>query len=164
MIRGLLARLAGRPARPDRLIFRFFDGRRQRAADPLEVWRSLEAAAGPDWQTLLVLLAVDPPPGTVGAAAEAHRAKQEAAAETLGRAALAAFGVEPLHPYEKRGLTRAERVGLVGAFLNFMGGLAESARCFRGAGGGLRAAPGPDLPGPGGPVAAPEAGPPPVCA
>lgn len=120
-------RLFGRRT-PDRHIFRFWDGSGLRAADPLEAWRAIEAAAGDDWQTHLRMLTADPPPGMAGDTAKAYRAKQEAAAVALGAAAVTAFGVEPLSPTGNRGLTRAERVGLVAKFLSYMADLAERHR------------------------------------
>jgi hypothetical protein len=114
---------------PERFIFRFMDGRgKELAADPLEAWRAIEEAAGPGWPELLRLLTAPPPPGVVGDVAERRRESQEKAAAALGAAACVAFGVGPLSADGKAGMTRSERVGVVASFLNWMGGVAESAR------------------------------------
>lgn len=146
--------------RPERCIFEFYDGRATRYADPMEAWRAIEQAAGPEWPELLRLLTADPPPGTtVGVWADRRREDQEKAAAKLGEAACIAFGVVPLDQATGRGMTRAERVGIVASFLAYMGSLAEQARPFRGAGDGVRAAAGPDVPGDGRPVDAAEGSP-----
>lgn len=133
---SLLGRLLGRRPRgrrAPRSVFEFFDGTAARTADPVAVWYALDEASGAKWQDWLRLIAAEPPPpppgvdvkATLGAVA-ALRESQRKATLDLVAAADRAFGVRGFDG--SGGLTLVERVALVAAYLEYMGGLAGEAK------------------------------------
>lgn len=117
------------PAEPDpqaeRDIFVFHDGTGWRRADPIAVGRRIEDAC-PGFEDHLRTLATqtkDLPPGPVR---DDLKAGQRRATQELVKATRAAFGVRELT--EAEGLTEAETVALLTAFLNWMAAAAGDAR------------------------------------
>lgn len=128
---GWIARLFRR--RDDRRdIFRFWDGARWRAVDPLPASRALDESLGQRVGEVLALLTTPPPPDPPNVDVSAVRAdytrRQTEAALQLADAAGKAFGVLPFDG--AGGLTEAERIRLATRFLVFLHGLAEDARPF----------------------------------
>jgi len=121
-----------RKKKPDpKKTFRYWDGHKWRYADPLEVWSMLDKGTEQDGGALALLKAVaakDPPPGTTGDMLKLYRAKQFKAADTLSLVAGAVFGLPAFNTASGEGLTRADRVALVGGFLDYLGGLAAASR------------------------------------
>lgn len=94
-----------------RTIFRFWDGRRWRNADPLEVTRRLYSVANFHPEETPLMLDNENP---------------QIVAETSGQVAAAvqyAFGVKPL---SSGGLTETECIELLGAFHEYMGTLKKN--------------------------------------
>jgi hypothetical protein len=118
--------------RSPRLIFEFHDGTRRRWVDPVVAWQELTDRCGCDPAELILKLS-DKSPAFGGLAESMNRAKDDAAAK-LSDAVCAAFGVEPLSDASGKpvGLTRPERVALVGRLASYLGGLAAEARPFAG--------------------------------
>jgi len=116
----------------DRQLFRYWDGTRTRYADPVVAWEAMEANAGENWTDLLKLLSAPPPPGVVGEVLKMRQRSQQTAAKKLAEAATIAFGVEPTDDADGQptGLSVSERIALVVAFLDYIGGLAVAARPF----------------------------------
>ena len=112
-----------------RRIYSYWDGRRRRWADPIEIHSRLEEAAGGSWEKLLTTIGAAPPPGA-GQASRAQRAKEQQDAITkLVAAARKAFGASPLDD-KAQGLTEAETVALVADYFQWLGGVADEAGPF----------------------------------
>ena len=138
---GWISRLFGRSrpaifAERDRLIFRFWDGTRQRAADPLDVRAALDEHGGPNWPDLLGVFGLAATEGMpMSPAVQAsHAANVNASVGDLVALTRQAFGVEPFREREDgttTGMTQAETLDLLTSYLTFAQQLEESARPFR---------------------------------
>ncbi len=113
-----------------RHVFTYHDGTRQRRADPLAAVAALEATDPKFAEHLAELDAKEKPdvalpPGVV--ADEVQAGRKEAVAKLL-EATRAAFGLKPLD--DTGGLTEAETMGVLAAFIFWMAKAAEDARPF----------------------------------
>lgn len=116
-----------------RCIFRYFDGRKWRRCDPIEMSRRLEAMGGADWEKNLECVARGPsavPPGAGIRIKEANAKEAAAAVTSLVDTFRKSFDVPPLDD-AGRGLTDGEVIELAAAFYLFLGGLADEAIPFQ---------------------------------
>ena len=111
-----------------RRIFTYWDGSAWQRADPLVLGRQLEESC-PDYVDQLTTLTHEPPITIeAGPVLDDLNRKKAAALTALVSGTRAAFGIQPLGA--RLGLTEAETVHLLAAYLAFMGGLADLARPF----------------------------------
>jgi len=108
-----------------RAIFRYWDGRNWKRADPLAVMATIEDRC-PDFGDLLRVIAADPDDVPAGELRTQAIATHQAAVKKLLGVVQHAFGVKPLD--QLGGLTHAEMIRLLTEFLHYMGRLAEAAR------------------------------------
>ena len=125
-----LRRLWSRDQSPARLVFEYHDGTRSRRADPLAAVAALEAA-DPKFAEHLAELDDSDKPGVAlppGAVADEVKAGRKEAVAKLLEATRAAFGLKPLD--DTGGLTEAETMQVLMAFLLWMQAAAADARPF----------------------------------
>lgn len=114
--------------RSKRDIFKFWDGRKWRYADPIVLDRKLNAAC-PEWQDVITFLRIpevaSPVPMPEHVLADA-RVKQAGAIMKLADVVCAVFDVAPLDVIGN-GMTEAARLLLLAKFLNFCNAIREEA-------------------------------------
>lgn len=115
---GLLTRLIGRQRK--RQIFRFFDGKRERGADPLAVIRALNSHPEFDPATTPTEATAPDLPGTTAEDRRRLDAAASAAAALTARATLEAFGVKPYDDDTGEGLTEGEALNLFSEFHDWL--------------------------------------------
>lgn len=130
---GWLTRLFRTPP-PDRRIFRYKDGTRKRSADPTEIEVRMADALGEDWRTRVRDYAKPAPVGLDGVQQDEFRQRKVAERKEILAAIDAAFEVEPYTDPKDggrpRGLTAAERFGLLEGYEGFCLDLMVLARPF----------------------------------
>lgn len=112
----------------DPFVFWFRDGRRRRAADPLEVDRVLVARLGDEWWVRVKEMTAPVPPGLVGEAEDRARADREKTRVEVLAAIDAAFGVSPLA--DGRGMSEVARLALLDGYCRFCALLMDMSRPF----------------------------------
>lgn len=125
---GWLARRIGL-GRPDRYIFRFYDGDKYRYADPVVIDSKLRTAC-PDLDKLIVFLELpdETMPGGVPANMLAlAKTARDKAVDKLAAGVRTAFGVRELAD-DGSGLTVAECINLLADFTQFANTVAEETR------------------------------------
>lgn len=119
---------------PDRFIFRYRDGTRRRTADPVEVESALAAMLGDDWRERVKNYGAPAPLGLAGLQLEEWKSRKGDERKAILAAVDAAFGVSPYTDdagtSRPRGLTGAERFGLLEGFNRFCLDLMVLARPF----------------------------------
>jgi hypothetical protein len=126
-----------------RRIFRYFDGRSWRWADPIVLQRELDKAGGDGWTHHLDILrlAAKPPLDTLSPtlADEQNKAAEEAI-EALAAIVRKAFSVQPVN-HDGDGLAEAECISLLAQFLGWMSEAEADARPFRSSPGSMESRP-----------------------
>ncbi len=138
MLARLFSRLRRRVETRRRLIFKFEANGKARAVDPIVVQRVLEENGGSHWRTLLGLVnTLCQPPSdaeltilTTDEAWQARSARRDEAIRSLANLSRTAFGLEPL-TVDGQGVTESEAIGVLGEFIEFVGGLSRKAQPFR---------------------------------
>src|SRR5262245_40431229 len=126
---GWFKRLVARPER--RVVFWYHNGLSTVCADPLVIVRNLEDVGGPNWTEVVEAagqktLKFDVQPK---GAESLTRKRRDGALLAVADMARRAFGLIPLRE-DGKGLTEAEQVNVLTAYLSFVGGMAEAARPF----------------------------------
>ncbi len=112
-----------------RNIFRYWDGSRNRYADPVVIGTKLEEF-DPDYQDKLNLIAESPskiPPGNIR---DEMVKKQKEAMQHLAKMSRSVFGVPPMDDKTGIGATDGECIRIIAGYFLFMEGLARSAKLF----------------------------------
>jgi hypothetical protein len=109
-----------------RLIFRFWDGQRKRAADPIAVERVLVHYLTDDWRGKVISLSDKPPVGMMGEQLKKFWKDKEELRLLIYRVIGAAFNVKPFKDDE--GLTDIEMRALIDGYVRFCNDLLELAR------------------------------------
>lgn len=116
LFRYILILITGMMIRGKRDFFRFFDGSRWRAVDPLPIARALFSHSKFDWDETPKLLR------------SGQATIEIQAAEIIAKAAREVFRIKPA---EQGGLTELECVDLVTAFQDYLGNVKKNSSLFR---------------------------------
>jgi hypothetical protein len=117
-------------SRPDdkRLIFRFFDGTRNRAVDPIAVERILVHYLTDDWRKTVASLDDTPPMELVGSESDKFWLDREQLRQKVYQVICAAFDVKPFR--DDVGLTEIELRALLDGYAAFCNDLLVLASPF----------------------------------
>lgn len=128
--------------RHDPFVFRFHDGERRRAVDPIVVEQVLTEKLGSDWLSKIDEVTKPMPDGLIGEEVIQWQAQRKELQDKILDAIDAAFEVKPFK--DGKGLTVAKRCGILAGFNRFCMDLVTLARPF--AKPQSRDSPGPDNP------------------
>lgn len=124
----------GAPKPPDRLIFRYRNGRQKMSADPVVLERGLVAAFGDEWWEPLLHLEDDPPVGLMGIQFDDWKRKQEGANRLVIETVSKVFRIPILQYHEgegpEEGMTETQLKGVLVGFIRYCDDLITLARPF----------------------------------
>ncbi len=119
-----------------RLIFRYKDGERERAVDPIDVEKVFAATFGDEWRDVLGQAATPIPPGIIGTQADEMRRQQQELDDKVLAAVNVAFDVKAFTDRggpdgrTEEGLSDTERRGILAGYLRFCNDLLNVAYPF----------------------------------
>lgn len=128
------SRLFNKPKMPDRLIFRYSNGRQRMAADPVVLERGLASAFGEEWWEPLLHLNDDPPFGLMGVLLDDWLKKQEEANTLVIETVSKVFKI-PILQYHtgdgpEEGMTETQLKGVLTGFVRYCDDLIVRTRPF----------------------------------
>jgi hypothetical protein len=127
----ILRSLLGWLRRPRRDIFPYYDGHRRRWADPIALNRELDKAGGEHWAAHLDVLSISSKVDELKLDPNMQRAQARAFDEStqdLVRIIRTAFALPAFDSHRGIGLTEAECIDLLAAYLNWMAQAESDAR------------------------------------